>query len=95
MAEVASISHKESNLQSFSSYERHGAHGGKLPGRREHDRHVHKLNHFLSEVRAKPRLCWKTINLLKQGSLKDTHLKQVFFHQKKGKPPFTRQCSGV
>ena len=33
-----------------------------------------------------------------QGSLKDTfcnHWKHGFFHQNKGKPEFTRQCSGV
>ena len=33
-----------------------------------------------------------------QGPLKDlhfAHLKHGFFHQNKGKPPFTRQCSGV
>ena len=34
----------------------------------------------------------------RQGSLKDTfcnHLKHGFFHQNKGTPPLTRQCSGV
>ena len=33
-----------------------------------------------------------------QGSLKEihfAHLKYGFFHQSKGTPPFTRQCSGV